>query len=395
MDEREADLTCPVVRLFVAKAKACIGAWPERCLLLAWLSASLIPMAALLSVCLSVQSASAAGAPKSIIPIVDQSDQSAKSSQSAKERVLYLAHANANRRSANPTAAMAITFQEGIKKSLGGRVRVEIFPRGLLGKDPQVVELVRKGIIQSAIVSVNGLTKVYPCVDILNDPFRFKDMDEVYKVYDGQFGKIFADDLHKVTGLQVLGYGDTGGLFVLTNSQHKVLTPDDLHGLRIRTMSVQSHKEFLSAMGATPQTIPWREVYGALRNHLVDGQMNPASIVNFAKFDRVQKYLTVTNHIYTPYVWVINAEFMAGLSASERKKLLTAARDGVLASRRFAKNNDHILQVLSRYMQVNYLTPEQHEAFKAQSQKKMTGYFHQKYGSHGDHLLMAYRTSVQ
>jgi len=315
---------------------------------------------------------------------------SAPSSMS-ESRVFYLAHLNSNDPLETSTGAMAVAFQKDVALRSKGALRVETFPEGQLGKESHVVALVRKGVIQSAIVSIGGLTKLFPMIDILNDPFRFRYLAEVYRVYDGAFGKELAAAIEAETALKVLGYGDTAGLFVLTNSKRPIVRPEDLKGLRIRTMTLESHQVFLKAFGAVPMPISWSELYGALEKGVADGQMNPPGIVRLGRLQNVQKHLTATNHFYTPYIWVANAKFLESLPPDLISHVEAAAVAGVGASRRMARRQAQDIEFLAGQLRVNQLSDEAFGRFKAVAEPVMEKFFKKKYGDRGVRLLRAYR----
>jgi TRAP-type C4-dicarboxylate transport system substrate-binding protein len=205
----------------------------------------------------------------------------------------YLAHLNANNANNNPTGAMARTFERTLKRLTKGEMRAETYPEGQLGGESQVIDLVSRGVIQSAITSVAGISLRYPLIGVLNYPFRFRDLKDVYEVFDGPFGQFLSADIKRKTGLVVLGFGDTGGLFVLTNSKKHIRTPDDMAAMRIRTMGLKSHINFIRGLGGAPVPIAWSELFTSIQNGTIDGQMNPASIVVAEKLHKVQKYLRV------------------------------------------------------------------------------------------------------
>lgn len=309
--------------------------------------------------------------------------------QPAPAEVLYLAHLNPNDAD-NPTGAMALALKTDLERATANRIRVEIFPEGQLGPESGVVELVGKGIIQSAIVSVGGMSRSYPLIGVLDYPFHFRDLDEVYRVFDGPFGGRLADDIKTRTGLTVLGYGDTGGLFVMTNAQHPIRTPDDMEDLRIRTMDLDSHQAFVESLGAIPVVIDWSELYGALQNGTVTGQMNPPAIVVTGGLDRVQRYLTVTHHLYTPYIWIANTDWLEGLSDEDRTAVASAARRGVEASRRLAAS-DTALNQLDDALQVYRPTAEELDEFREVTQPAVERYIKESLGADAVELLEAFR----
>lgn len=316
--------------------------------------------------------------------------------QAADQKILYLAHLNKNDEADNPTAAMAVAFKRELEARSAGAIQVEIFPEGQLGGDAQVNELVKKGVIQSSISSVGGLGKLYPLIGVLDFPFAFRELKETYGLFDGPFGQKLGADIAAKSGLRVLGFGDTGGLFIITNSKRPVKSPDDMKGLRFRVMGVDSHKSFVKCLGGEPVGIAWNELYAALRAGLADGQMNPVSIVRFGKLDEVQKFATVTNHIYTPYVWTMNDAFMQSLSEDERRWVAEAAAKGIAASRALASaSHEQALSAIKSRLQVVQPTEKEIEAFRKIAQPAMAQLIGEKLDAEGLTWLAAFEQAVK
>lgn len=316
--------------------------------------------------------------------------------QAADQKILYLAHLNKNDEADNPTAAMAVAFKRDLETRSAGAIRVEIFPEGQLGSDAQVVGLVQKGVIQSAISSVGGMAKIYPLIGVLDFPFAFRDLKETYALFDGPFAQKLGADIAAKTGLQVLGFGDTGGLFIITNSKHPVRAPDDMKGLRFRVMGVDSHKSFVKSLGAEPVGIAWNELYAALRSGIADGQMNPVSIVRFGKLDEVQKFATITNHIYTPYVWTANEAFLQSLSDDERRLVSEAAKKGIEASRAMGvATHESALTAMKARMQIHLPTDKEIDAFRKIAQPAMAQLIGEKLDAEGLAWLAAFEQAVK
>ncbi len=254
------------------------------------------------------------------------------------QKTIKLAHLNKNDPFDNGTGAMAVVFKSLVESGTNGAVKVEIFPDGQLGKDNEVIQQVKSGVVQSSISSVGGIASVYPMIGVLDVPFAYPNIATTYEVFDGPFGQKLAADITKKTGLDVLGFGDSGGFFAFTNSKHPIKSPEDMKGLKIRTMGLDSHKAVVSSMGGQPVAINWAEVYTSLQTGVADGEMNPIPIIKFAKFDEVQKYLTLTNHLFTPYVWIFNKATFDGLSAQE-KEVVQGGRP--LGDRRRPRHQPH------------------------------------------------------
>ncbi|MHB0898641.1 MAG: TRAP transporter substrate-binding protein, partial [Spirochaetales bacterium] len=271
------------------------------------------------------------------------------------QTVLKLAHLNPQQPFDVASAAMAAVFKSEVESNSNGQIKVDIFPNGVLGKEAETMVQVKSGVVQSFISSSGGMAQFYPLIDVTNMPFAFSSYNVGYKVYDGDFGKELAADIEKKAGFKVLGFGESGGFFAITNGKHPIKSPADMKGIKLRTMALPLHQAIVKALGASPTTVAWAEVYTSLQTGVVDGQMNPISIIAMAKFQEVQKYITLTNHLYAPYVWVMNPKFYASLSPDLQNVVDDAARTAILAGRglsRIIDGSDKGLPALAERMQV-------------------------------------------
>jgi tripartite ATP-independent transporter DctP family solute receptor len=313
-------------------------------------------------------------------------------------KTLKLHHLNKDDPFDNPTGAMATVFKSLVEAGTNGSVEVQIFPSGQLGKDQDVVQQVKAGVIQSGIHSVGGFASIYPLIGVLDVPFAFPNISKTYEVFDGPFGAELAADIDKKTGLHTLGFGDSGGFFHLTNSKRPIHTPADMAGVKIRTMGLDTHKAIITAMGGQPAAISWSEVYTALQTGVADGQMNPIPIIAFAKFQEVQKYLTLSGHIFAPYVWVMNNDFWNSLSDSEKDVVTYAAKSAIVAGRgmgRVIEASDRGLAELSKNMQVNTLTAAEKEEFRKVSVPAVKKLIAEKFGAEGEKLMNDFLEAVK
>ena len=280
---------------------------------------------------------------------------------------LKLAHLNPQNPFEVASAAMAEVFKSEVEANSNGRIKVELYPNGVLGKEPETMIQVKSGVVQSYISSSGGIAQFYPLIDVTNMPFAFSSYNVGYKVYDGAFGQALAKDIEAKAGFKVLGFGESGGFFAITNSKKPIKSPADMRGIKLRTMALPLHQEIVKALGASPTTVAWAEVYTSLQTGVVDGQMNPISIIAMAKFQEVQNNITLTNHLYAPYVWVINPKFYNGLSADLRKVVDDASRTAILAGRglsRIIDSSDKGLPALATKMKVYVPTAAELKLFR-------------------------------
>jgi tripartite ATP-independent transporter DctP family solute receptor len=300
---------------------------------------------------------------------------------------LKLAHLNPQQPLEAASAAMAAVFKSEVESGSNGMIKVEIFPNGVLGKESETMMQVKSGVVQSYISTSSGIAQFYPLIDVTNMPFAFSSYNVGYKVYDGQFGKALAKDIETKSGFKVLGFGESGGFFAITNSKQPIKSPADMQGIKLRTLSLPLHQEIVKALGAVPANVAWAELYAALQAGAVDGQMNPVSTIALAKFQDVQKHLTLTNHFYAPYVWVINQKFFAGLSPDLRAVVSDAARTAILAGRglsRIIDASSRGLPTLASKMQVYAPNASEMKQFRDAALPAAKKYMTDKYKKDGE-----------
>lgn len=317
----------------------------------------------------------------------------------AADVTIRLAHLNPEGAFESHSGAMTTIFKSLVESASGGAIEVKLFPNGQLGKDNEVIQQVRDGIVESTISSAGGIAQHYPLVGVFDIPFAFPNIAVANRVIDqrSEFGMKFSADLEKKTGLKVLGLIDSGGFFAFTNSKRPIKSVEDMDGLRIRTMTLPTHQAIISSLGGKPTPLPWAEVYTALQTGVADGQMNPIPIIAFAKFNEVQKYLSITNHVITPYIWTMNKDFYNGLSAEHQALIDWASEVATEAGRgvsRVIEASEKGLPALSDGMEVNAVSPEELKKFAAAAQPAVRKLIDEKLGSEGTEMLDAMLAAI-
>ncbi|MCR4426716.1 MAG: DctP family TRAP transporter solute-binding subunit [Firmicutes bacterium] len=311
--------------------------------------------------------------------------------------VLKLSHLNAQKPFEVATAAMAQVFKTMVEENTNKGIVVELYPAGTLGNERETMEQVQAGIVQSYIASGGGMAVFYPLMSVVDIPFALPNYNVAYQVYDGPFGQMLAADIQAKTGFKVLAFGESGGFFQITNSKRPIRTPDDMKGLKFRTMTIPMHMEIMRAFGASPTPIAWAEVYTALQTGVVDGQHNPIPIIETGKLYEVQKYITLTNHLYTPYVWVMNNRFFTGLTREQQAIIVDAARTANIAGRglnRILESSEKGLPLLSKYMEVYNPTDAELDKFRAISVDAAMKFIEKTYKQEGVNLAKAFLKAI-
>jgi len=223
------------------------------------------------------------------------------------------------------------TFAREVEQRTNGRYKVQNFYSAALGAERESVEGVQLGTLDLTLTSTGPLPNFVPEVAILDIPFLFRDYAHARAVLDGPIGQ---DLLQKfpAKGMVALAWAENGFRH-MTNSRRPVNTPEDLRGLKMRTMENPIHIQAYRQFGILPTPMAFTEVFTALQQGTVDGQENPLSVITSAKLDQVQKYLTLTGHVYSPAVILMNKAKWDALPAADRQAFLEAAREAVRANR--------------------------------------------------------------
>lgn len=313
--------------------------------------------------------------------------------------VLKFGHDNKTDPFENPQHACTGVFANILGTDTNGDITVEVFGSNQLGSATEHIQMVRDNVIQASLVSTGAIASYYPHIDVLNLPFAFSSNAATYHVFDGQFGKALAADIEETLGdVVVLGFPDTGGFFAVTNSKKEIAGLDDFEGIRIRTMSLPSHKVIVQALGAEAYPLAWGELYSGLQTGVVDGQMNPVPIISFAKFGEVQKYMTLTNHLFSPYIMLLNRAFYENMTPEQQTILHYATKSCIAASRGIAhaiEASDRGIAGLQKQLEITALTPEQRKEMAAVAQPAFEAHIADNLDEKAGELLSLFKSEVE
>jgi TRAP-type transport system periplasmic protein len=224
-------------------------------------------------------------------------------------------------------------FASEVEKASGGKMKVRGIGAAALGPDIQMQNALIGGAQEMMVGSTATLVGTVKEFGIWDAPFLFANEKEADAVLDGPVGQKLLDSL-QAKGLVGLVYWENG-FRNLTNSRHKIEKADDLSGIKLRVMQNPIFLDTFKAAGANPVPLAFSELFTALETKAVDGQENPYTTILSSKFYEVQKYLTVTNHVYSPWILLASKKWWDGLSADE-KKIIT---DAAIASRAFERED--------------------------------------------------------
>ena len=247
-------------------------------------------------------------------------------------------------------------FAQEVEKASGGKMKVRAIGAAALGSDVQMQQALIGGAQEMMVGSTATLVGITKEMAIWDTPFLFNNAREADIVLDGPVGQKIMDKLQE-KGLVGLVYWENG-FRNLTNNKQPVAKLEDLNGIKLRVMQNNVFLDSFKSLGANAVPLPFSELFTALETKAVDGQENPYNTILSSKFYEVQKYLTVTNHVYSPWIVLVSKKWWDGLSNDERNVLLAAAKK----SRDFERKDTReeaakaLAELKAKGMQVNELS---------------------------------------
>ncbi|MGE8637297.1 MAG: TRAP transporter substrate-binding protein [Achromobacter sp.] len=258
----------------------------------------------------------------------------------------------------HPLGQGAQKFADLVAEKSGGKMKVAIYANAVLGGDPQNLSAVRGGTLDFTSMATGLLAGIDKRFMVFDLPFLFNDAQEAYAVSDGPVGQHLLGGLAN-HGLIGLGIWDLG-FRNMTNSKHPISTVQDFQGLKIRVIAAPVYIEMFKSLGSNPVPMTFGEVYGALESKAIDGQDNPVGVIQSAKFAEVQKYLSLTRHIYTGMPFLMSKKTWDGMTQAERQIILDAAAEAKAQERKISQAKEAMaLDELRKLMQVNGLNPDE------------------------------------
>ena len=215
-------------------------------------------------------------------------------------------------------------FAQEVEKASGGKMKVRAIGAAALGSDVQMQQALIGGAQEMMVGSTATLVGITKEMAIWDTPFLFNNAKEADVVLDGPVGQKVMDKLQE-KGLVGLVYWENG-FRNLTNSKRPVNKLEDMDGIKLRVMQNNVFIDSFKTLGANAVPLPFSELFTALETKTVDGQENPYNTILSSKFYEVQKYLTVTNHVYSPWIVTVSKKWWDGLSKDEQKVLADAAK---------------------------------------------------------------------
>ena len=244
-------------------------------------------------------------------------------------------------------------FAAEVKDKTAGRVNFILFPSGQLGNEKTMLEGIQIGSIGAAIIGSGSLQPVDARFGVVELPYTWKTAAQAYKAYDGELGAAL-EKIGDAKGLVLLSWWENGYRH-MTNNRGPINAVADLKGLKTRVTPDKMRLDTFTVLGANPAPLAFGELYSALQQKVFDAQENPLSIIYTSSFFEVQKYLSLTGHVWSPASLVISKAVWSKISPEDQKVIKAAADHWRDEQRRMISESDkdYIAQLKEKGMLIN------------------------------------------
>jgi TRAP-type transport system periplasmic protein len=244
-------------------------------------------------------------------------------------------------------------FGELVESYTNGKYKVKLFPSGQLGNESEMIKNLTMGSMDLGVITnapTGAFLKSFMVFDL---PFIFPNEQVAHKVLDGEAGKMVLSKLDK---LQIVGLAiSEGGFRHMINNVRPVNTPEDTKGIKFRVMTTPIYIALFQSLGSNAVPLPWGEVFTAMQQKVVDGLEIPLSVIYANKFYEVAKYLSLTNHTYSPLILMCSEQRWKKLSSEEKDIFKRSAHEATVYERNSAKgiNEDTLKKLKAAGMVIN------------------------------------------
>ncbi len=245
-------------------------------------------------------------------------------------------------------------FAQDVSEKTNGRIAIHTFHNGQLGSERENIESVQMGDLDMAVVNQSVLVNFEPTIAVFDLPYTFTSAEHADKVFLGEIGQEFLTKLEKV---RLHGFAVwESGFRNLTNSKREVNNVDDVAGLRIRVMENKIHQDLWTSLGADPVPMSWSDAYTGLQQGALDGQENPATVIDKNNVVEVNKNMALTEHCYSTVFILFSQKVWDKLSPEDQTILTDCMKQASLDERALSRKMDKeaIVTLESKGMKVTY-----------------------------------------
>jgi len=328
-----------------------------------------VMMSSLLSGCLSAKKApETTGKPASDTTQAEAEKQPAAEKQpeaekqpAAQKQVIKISFGSGD---THPTTKTIREYAKKVDEKTNGKYDIQIFTNATLGDDLRATEAVKAGMLDAVVTSTAPVGGIIKEIMIFDLPFLFSSGEVADTILSGPVAKDLEQKMAEKDLLCIAWYEN--GFRNLTNSVREIKAPADIKGLKIRTMENPIHLAAWKQLGANPTPMPFSEVFTALQQRVVDGQENPVPTIFDAKFNEVQKYITLTGHIYSPYLFLFSKKLFEKLPEEDQKIFMDIAKETESLNRQLARDavKANLEEMAKKGIIVTELTAEQKKVFQ-------------------------------
>lgn len=258
----------------------------------------------------------------------------------------------------HPQYLALLEWKKIVEEKTDGAIKVETYHSSQLGDDRSMTEALQIGSQEVTIPSTAPIANFVPEYSVFDFPFLFPNEQVADKVLDGEVGQKFLDMLED-QNLVGLAYWENG-FRDITNSERPIESAEDLQGLKLRTMENELHLDAFKALGANPTPMALGELFTAMQQGTVDGQENPIPTIYLQGFYEVQDYVSATNHIYSPFVFLMSKSFFDGLTEEQQTIVTEAAVEAGALNRELNREAtaENLQDLKDEGMNYNEVSPE-------------------------------------
>ncbi|MDR0485342.1 MAG: TRAP transporter substrate-binding protein [Elusimicrobiota bacterium] len=238
----------------------------------------------------------------------------------------------------SPAQVAAKQFADNVQRRTNGEITIEIYANNVLGGPPQILEQVLLGTLDMTLSGQDQIAKHVPLFDTVAIPFSISGYDHMDRVLDGPFKEWAAPAVLKKGAVMLSSW--EWGFRQVTNSKRRILKPEDVAGLKIRTPPAMAYQAAMEALGANVQTIDFSELVMAMRQGVVDGEENPIGTIYDLKIYESQKYISIINYLYSSMVHLVNAKTWKKLTPEQQKIIQEESDAARLVHRKLVRDNE-------------------------------------------------------
>jgi tripartite ATP-independent transporter DctP family solute receptor len=275
--------------------------------------ATVLTLAICLSACASMAESAPGTSSKPLEPVASD------------EKIITLKFGNVQAVDHPNALAMKEKFQPIIKEKTGNKITVEVFPASQLGNERDLAEGLQIGSIDMANIGIGGMMAIDEKLAVFNIPYLITNREKIYNILDGEVGDELFKTYMEPKGITGLGWFENGFRNV-TNSKVEIKSPEDLANLKLRVPEVPLLIQLFKTLEANPTPMAFGEVFTALQQKTIDGQENPLVTIYTSRLYEVQKYVSLTHHVWDPFALMISTAIWNNLSPEQQFAMKEASK---------------------------------------------------------------------